>query len=171
MRFVWSRGRGAHLPLDGEDKTDFRFLERWPSIQSVTFTVCKYTQLSGIQDIRSVPQPPYPPPFSPRKRCIQEITPPPPPPPSPSSLVTTILQLFLKSWLLKSRRTGRPGGSVGWASDSWVSAQVMISQFVSSSPALGSLLTVKSLLGILSLSLPLLSLSVSLSTQIHLKKN
>ena len=150
------------MPFDGEDKTDFRFLEWWPSTQSITSTVCKYTQLSGIQVFWNVPQPPYPPPFSPRKRCIHEMTP--PPPPSPLSLVTTILQSFLKSWLLKSRRTGRPGGSVGWASDSWVSAQVMISQFVSSSPALGSLLTVKSLLGILSLSRPLLSLSVSLST-------
>ena len=58
-------------------------------------------------------------------------------------------------------------GAPGWLS--WlsvqllISAQVMISRFVSSSPTLGSVLTVQSLLGILALpfcpSPPMLSLS------------
>ena len=50
-------------------------------------------------------------------------------------------------------------GAPGWLSQLsvqlLVSTQVMISWFVSSNPALGSALTVQSLLGILSLSLPL----------------
>ena len=48
-----------------------------------------------------------------------------------------------------------------------VSAQVMISWFVGSSPTLGSALVVQSLLGILSLSLPLLLLTLSLSLKIN----
>ena len=58
-------------------------------------------------------------------------------------------------------------GLPGWLS--WlsvrplVSAQVMISQFMSSSPVLGSALTARSLLGILSL-----SLSLSLSQPLRL---
>ena len=54
----------------------------------------------------------------------------------------------------------------------FLSAQVMMSQFVSLSPASGSVLTAWSLLGILSLSLslcysPALSLSLCLSPQIN----
>ena len=68
---------------------------------------------------------------------------------------------------LKRSREARLGGSVHQASD-LIAAQVMISQFVSSSPVLGSALTALSLLGILCLllSLPLpccLSVSVCLS--------
>ena len=60
----------------------------------------------------------------------------------------------------------------GWLSQLsiWVSisAQVMISQFVGSSPVLGSALTAWSLCGIMSLSLPLsYMLSLSLSKIIH----
>ena len=57
-------------------------------------------------------------------------------------------------------------GASGWLSRLsgllFVSAQVVILQFVSSSPTSGSVLTVQSLLGILSLSVSL-SLSLSLS--------
>ena len=64
------------------------------------------------------------------------------------------------------------GGAPGWLSglsvQLLVSAQVMISRFMASSPASGSVLTAQSLLGILSLSSspcapPLLTLSLSLS--------
>ena len=69
--------------------------------------------------------------------------------------------------ILKAPPLGHLGGSVSKVSDL---AQVMISPFVSWSPTLGSMLTVRSLLGILSLplSLPLsrsCSFSLPLSSQ------
>ena len=51
-----------------------------------------------------------------------------------------------------------------------VSAQVMISQFVGSSPASGSVLTARSQLGILSLSLPSPARSLSLKVNKNIKK-
>ena len=85
--------------------------------------------------------------------------------------------LFLKHWFKREPRVGAP------AELSWLSirllilAQVMISWFVGSSPKSGSVLTARSLLEILSLSLcpyPVstvsLSLSLSVSLNINLKK-
>ena len=74
------------------------------------------------------------------------------------------------------KRLGAPGW-LSWLSiELWISAQVMISWFVGSSPASGCSLTVWSLVGILSLllSLPLppcLSLSLSLYLKINNKTN
>ena len=72
------------------------------------------------------------------------------------------------NWVDEGRIEGRFFGAPGWLS--WlgvqllVLAQVMISQFVSSSPASGSVLMAQSLLGILSLPLSfLLPYSCSLS--------
>ena len=70
--------------------------------------------------------------------------------------------------------SGCLGGSVGKAFQLLVSAQVMISQFMRSSPTSSSVLTVQNLLGILSLSpLPLrvLSLFLSQNKYINLKKD
>ena len=65
-------------------------------------------------------------------------------------------------------------GAPGWLSplsiQLLISAQVRISQFMSSSPALGSVLAVQSLLGILSLPAPPLLHTLSLSLQINLRK-
>ena len=85
----------------------------------------------------------------------------------------------LRKRILKPRvgkREKQLRGALGWLSrlSLWllILAQVMISQFVGSSPTSGSSLTVWSLLGILSLSLPYsCSLSLSLSLKINkLKK-
>ena len=57
-------------------------------------------------------------------------------------------------------------GSVGWVSDK-ILAQVMVSQFLRSSPTLGSAPTVQSLLEILS---PSLSASTSLSLSLSLSQ-
>ena len=69
-------------------------------------------------------------------------------------------------------------GASGWLSWlsvwHWVSAEVVISRFVSSSPASGSVLPARSLLGIPSPSLsvpPLLACSPSQNKYINLKKN
>ena len=53
--------------------------------------------------------------------------------------------------LLLNLKNGRAPGWLSWLS--MISAQVMISWFMGSSPALGSVLTVQSLLGVLSLPL------------------
>ena len=79
----------------------------------------------------------------------------------------------MRIFILKTCIEGRLGGSVGYVSDS-ISAQVTISQFVSSSSTSGSVLTVLSLLGILcpplSLLLPHLC-ARSLSLKINKLKN
>ena len=67
-------------------------------------------------------------------------------------------------WTFKSVAAGVPGGLSPLSFRLLVSAQVTISRFVRLSPTSGSVLTVRSLLGILSLPLsapPLLSLSLS----------
>ena len=74
------------------------------------------------------------------------------------------------SWTHRNRFYGGAPGWLNWLSvHLLISAQVMISKFVSSSPASGSVLAVWSLLKSLSLSLSL-SFSLSLSKQINIKK-
>ena len=90
--------------------------------------------------------------------------------PIPSVLHTAARMAFLK---LKS---GSPGWLIQLSVWLLVSAQVMISQFVSSSPASGPVMSPQSLLGILSLSLSLCPLSRSLclclsqNKEVNLKK-
>ena len=79
---------------------------------------------------------------------------------------------------VKRKERGTPGWLSQLSIGLLVSAQVMISQFMSSSPTSGSTLIVQSLLGILTLSFSLcpspalvvLSLSLSLSKWINLKE-
>ena len=82
---------------------------------------------------------------------------------------------FLEEVVPESSFKGRAGGAPEWLSllsvRLSVSAQVMISWFVSSSPTLGSALTGRSLLGILSLCpSPVHSLCLSQNKSINLKK-
>ena len=56
---------------------------------------------------------------------------------------------------INSQPPGRPGGLSGFSVPLFILAQVMISQFVGSNPTLGSSLTARGLLGILSLFLHL----------------
>ena len=88
----------------------------------------------------------------------------------PSSSTASLDCLVNSSWAARrgapeEKNLGAPGGPSRLSVQCLVSAQVMISQFVSSSPESGSGMTVQSLLGIPSLSLcvpPLLMPSFSL---------
>ena len=90
---------------------------------------------------------------------------------APRANPNTLIEWFLKDFLKMMLR--HLGGSVGWAIQPLISAQVMISWFMGSNPALGSSLTVWSRLGLLSPFLPAptpLSLYFSQNKYINLKK-
>ena len=65
------------------------------------------------------------------------------------SLINILWVMREKGSMINVREEGRLGGSVGRGVERLTSAQVMISRFMSSSPAFGCLLSVWSLLGIL----------------------
>ena len=96
---------------------------------------------------------------------------------SPFSFPILFESLLFFPWVSLAKGLSLFYVAPGWLS--WfsiqlmVSAQVMVSWFMSSSPTSGSVLTVCSLLGILSPSLsaaPLLALSLSQNKYVHLKK-